>query len=208
MSILDIFKKKKKKKQNSPSSDKDVKPIIYLYPLEKMEISVKMGRPEKFTAVYPKYEDGWTMTADPNGVLVDDKGRSYYGLYWEGKDAEYKETDEGFIVQGEAVAEFLEEKLALLGLNEREAEEFIVYWLPKMNKNKYNYVRFATAEEIEEDMSLDVTPKPDTIIRVMMVLKALEEPIEVKEQKLTPVKRSGYTVVEWGGTVLSEKTVE
>ena len=41
-----------------------------------------------------------------------------------------------------------EEKLAILGLNEREAEEFIIYWLPKLESNKYNYIRFATEEEI------------------------------------------------------------
>ena len=30
------------------------------------------------------------------------------------------------------------EKLAQLGLNEREAEEFIIYWLPKMQNNPYS----------------------------------------------------------------------
>ena len=48
------------------------------------------------------------------------------------------------------VIKFLEEKLGILGLTEREAEEFIVYWLPLMEKNKYNYIRFETLEEINE----------------------------------------------------------
>ena len=33
-----------------------------------------------------------------------------------------------------------------------------------------------------------------------MEYKAINAPIDVKEQVLTPVTRSGYTVVEWGGT--------
>ena len=44
--------------------------------------------------------------------------------------------------------------LAKLGLTERESEEFIIYWLPKLEKNKYNYIRFATKEEIDTDMPL------------------------------------------------------
>ena len=39
----------------------------------------------------------------------------------------------------------------MLGLNDREAEEFIVYWLPKLEENKYNLIRFETAEEINPE---------------------------------------------------------
>ncbi len=184
------------------------KPMIYLYPEKKMEVFVKLGYPNKTTTVYPDYNDGWEVTAHPCGKLTDANGREYYGLYWEGEGATYRETDEGFVVKGEDSASFLEEKLAILGLNEREANEFIVYWLPKMNKNKYNYVRFAAEAEINEDMPLKITPKPDTTIRIMMVLKPLDATKDVKEQELTSVERKGFTVVEWGGTVLDEKIVK
>ena len=52
----------------------------------------------------------------------------------------------------------------------------------------------------EKAMPLQVTPKPDSIIRVMMDWKGLEEPIKVQEQELETPSREGYTVVEWGGT--------
>lgn len=54
--------------------------------------------------------------------------------------------------------------------------------------------------EIEENMPLLVTPSPDTLIRIIMAWKSLDNSIDVKEQTLTPVTRNGYTVVEWGGT--------
>ena len=57
-------------------------------------------------------------------------------------------------------------------------------------------------------MSLEISPKPDALIRVMMIVKPLEEPKDVREQNLLAVKRDGYTAVEWGGTILSEKTVK
>ena len=95
---------------------------------------------------------------------------------------------------------FLEEKLAILGLSEREAEEFIIYWLPKLESNKYNYIRFATQDEINENMPIEINPNPDTIIRVLMTFKKLDNPINIQEQQLKTPNRTGYTVVEWGGT--------
>ena len=184
------------------------KPIIYIYPEKEIEVEVKLGRPENLTATYPKYENnqGWKVLAKPNGELTDLKtGRNLYALYWEGKKNKNVDNNfkEGFIVEGENTAEFLEEKLSILGLNERETEEFIIYWLPQMEGNKYNYIRFESKEEINENMPLEVNPKPETLIRVMMEWKGLNEKIEIKEQELEKVQREGYTIVEWGGTVLN-----
>lgn len=177
------------------------KPIIYLYPDEETEIEVKLAYPEKLTCTYPKYENGWNVLASPNGDLVDLKtGRSLYGLYWEGINTVKCPMDEGFVVKDEETIQFLEEKLTTLGLIEREANEFIIYWLPKLEKNKYNFIRFETLEEINENMPLEITPEPDSIIRVMMEYKPLNKAIEVKEQELTTPTREGFTVVEWGGT--------
>lgn len=178
------------------------KPIIYLYPTEETNVNVKLGYEENITVSYPKYVDGWNVIAKEDGTLVDTKtNRNLYALYYESIDKTgYKIEEEGFVVKGEDTIEFLEEKLAILGLNERESEEFIVYWLPKLEANKYNYIRFATDEEIEENMPLIIEPKPDTVIRVLMTFKELKKPIEVKEQELTTPERNGFVTVEWGGT--------
>lgn len=61
-------------------------------------------------------------------------------------------------------------------------------------------IRFQTKEEIEENMPLEINPNPDTVIRVMMEFKVLDEKIEVTEQKLETPKREGFVEVEWGGT--------
>ena len=177
------------------------KPVIYIYPESETTVQVSVGYPEKLSCVYPEYDDGWEVIAKPNGDLVDTKtGRNLYCLYWEGNQKlEYKFKD-GFVVAGEDSAKFLEEKLAILGLTEREANEFIIYWLPKLEVNKYNLIRFETAEEIETYMPLNIEPKPDSVIRVMMDFKGLNKPIEIEEQKLETPIREGYTVVEWGGS--------
>ena len=177
------------------------KPIIYLYPKQETEVTVKVENPQNLTHTYPKYENEWKILAKPNGDLKDLKtGRNLYALYWEGINTVKPNMNEGFIVKGEDTIEFLEEKLEILGLNERETEEFIVYWLPKLESNKYNFIRFQKEEEINSNMPLEITPKPDTVIRIVMEFKGLEEPIQIQEQKLSTPQRTGFTVVEWGGT--------
>lgn len=177
------------------------KPIIYLYPEETTELSVKLGKSENITCSYPKYNNGWNVIANTDGTLIDkNTGRKLYSLYWEGIQSEPINLEEGFVVKGSDTIKFFEEKLAILGLNEIEAEEFIVYWLPKLQENNYNYIRFATIDEINKNMPLEFSVEPDTIIRVLMQYKALDSYIEVNEQKLETPERTGFVAVEWGGT--------
>ncbi len=183
----------------------DKKPIIYIYPEVETEVSVYLGYPQNITCSYPKYVDGWNVIAKPNGDLLDTKsGRKLYALYWEGKNTVSNDTFmDGYCVKGENTASFLEEKLAILGLNEREAEEFIVYWLPQLEKNAYNLIRFQNSDEIENNMPLTVTPTPDTVIRVVMEWKGIAHYQEISEQELVAPERTGFVVVEWGCTEIS-----
>lgn len=180
----------------------DEKPIIYLYPEKETDVSVELGYSDKITCSYPNYNDGWNVLAKPNGDLIDLKtNKNLYALYYESEMVKgFNIKNEGFIVKGEETSEFLEEKLAKLGLTDREAEEFIIYWLPRLEQNEYNYIRFATEEEINNNMPLTINPQPDSLIRIMMVFKGLDEPIEVAEQVLKTPERSGFIAVEWGGT--------
>lgn len=186
----------------NPYVQEEWKPIIYLYPEREMNVEVKLKNDYLLTTTYPKYENSWNVLAKPNGDLIDLKtNRNLYALYYENKMLnEINVTNEGFVIKGEETIKFLEEKLAILGLNDREMEEFIIYWLPKLEKNKYNYIRFASEEEINNNMPLEVNPKPDTVIRILMTFKELDNPINVNEQQLNTPSRNGFTVVEWGGT--------
>ena len=175
------------------------KPIIYLYPEKKTLVTVKLGYPNNLTTTYPKYKNEWKVLANPNGDLKDENN-TYYGLYWEGYNVINPSFEDGFIVKGKDAINFLEEKLTILGLNYKERNEFIIYWLPKLENNKYNLIRFETMENINKNMPLEITPKPDTIIRVLMEYKPLNEKISIKKQKLSTPKRRGFTVVEWGGS--------
>lgn len=181
-----------------------VKPIIYLYPTQEEEVEVKLEYPQSITVSYPKYIDGWRVLAKSNGNLVDlDTGRNLYSLYYESDNNDnFKIEKEGFCIKGEEteITTFLEDKLTKLGLEGREIEEFIIYWLPILNENNYNYIRFASIDEIESGMPLKIVPEPDSLIRVLMIYKGLNNPVDVTEQNIITPERKGFVAVEWGGT--------
>ena len=190
--------------ENDEPEPEPEKPILYLYPEQETDVSVTLGHPACVTHSYPKYDGPWRVKARPDGTLTDlETGRELYSLYYENvSPIPLPQTDEGFVVRGGDTAAFLEEKLAILGLTPREAEEFIVYWLPRLEENKWNYIRFADRAEIDAEMPLDISPQPDSLIRVLMLWKPLDAPIEVREQTLTAPARTGFTAVEWGGAEL------
>ena len=185
---------------NMVSITKTFKPMIYLYPEnDNTAVTVTVDDPSVFTCTYPEYNDGWSVIANSDGTLFGENGRRYYGLYWEGNISRKKSFKDGFLVESKDTAKFLEEKLEIIGLNEREAEEFIVYWLPILEKNRYNLIHFKLTDEINSEIPLNITPKPDTVIRVVMQYKAVPIKVSIEEQKLEKIERKGFTVVEWGG---------
>lgn len=174
------------------------KPVIYLYPEQKTAVSVSLDYAGTLTATYPAYEDGWRVTAEPDGTLYDENGDEYSYLFWEGEDKIDYDFSKGFCVAGADTADFLREKLAEIGLTPREYNEFIVYWLPKMQENPYNLISFQS-ERYTDTAKLDIDPEPDSVLRVFMAWKPLHRAQTIEPQTFTPFARDGFTVVEWGG---------
>ena len=177
------------------------KPVIYLYPESETEVSVRLDYKGRLTCTYPAPDpDGaWHVTARPDGTLTDKQGREYSYLFWEGaSDGAPPDFSRGFVVKGSDTAAFLREKLAYMGLTPREYNEFIVYWLPRMQDNPWNLIAFQ-GKNYTDSAPLSVTPRPDSVLRVFMAYRPLAAPIVVPPQELTPFVRKGFTLVEWGG---------
>lgn len=179
------------------------KPVIYLYPKNIQETRIRLDYKGTLTTTYPVYDDDWEMTAYPDGRLIDLKdGKEYSYLFWEGEYNEEIAYDmkEGFVIKGEDTADFLQDTLSRMGLTPKEYNKFIVYWMPRMQNNKYNLIHFASKEEYDNYARLTIEPEPDSILRIFMVYKVLDDWQEVKPQRVSPFVREGFTVVEWGGT--------
>ena len=174
------------------------KPVIYLYPEKEQEVNVKLDLDGKFTFTYPEYNNGWNVTAKPDGTIISD-GKEYSYLFWEGLMPTFKpDFKEGFVVKGSESAEFLRETLSQMGLTPKEYNEFIVYWAPKLQENEYNKIYFAE-DDYTDEAKLEINPKPDSILRVFMVYEKADENTILPKQEIKPFERKGFTVVEWGG---------
>ena len=176
------------------------KPVIYLYPEEETVISVKLDYKGDLTCTYPAYEDGkgWeNLTVSPDGTIRKD-GKEYYCLYWEGRGMADYDFSKGFCIKGEDSAAFLEDILPKMGLNAREANEFIIYWLPRLEQNPYNVISFQQ-EAYTVTAPLEVSPTPDSMLRVFMAFYGCNSYVEMVPQEFEAFQRVGFTVVEWGG---------
>jgi hypothetical protein len=181
------------------------KPAIYLYPEEKQTISVELDLKNGYLSKSdPDYGNGWLIESDSSGNIVDPvSGKSYPYLFWESQsDASSLNSDKGFVVKKEDVGGFLSDKLGQLGLNGKEKADFMEFWEPKMQDSPWYFVTFYGNEQMDAVAPLTISPKPDTVIRVLMEYRPLEEPIPVKSYDLgnTP-ERNGFTVIEWGGVI-------
>jgi len=180
------------------------KPIIYLYPTRAQDVLVRLDFQGDLLVTYPTINEaigGWKVFANPDGKLVNrEDGKEYSYLFWEGKNFPINEDfSTGFVVAGKDTKDFLQSTLEKIGLEPREYNEFIVYWLPLMQDNPYNLIHFA-GEEYTRAAPLNIEPKPDSMLRVFMMYRALEKPVNIPEQALAGFTRKGFSVIEWGGT--------
>ena len=175
------------------------KPVLYLYPQEKMNVSVNFDKEYLLETTYPKFNGSWDVEVFPDGSIYDKNGKYYYALYWDEKNTNNVNFDEGFYVEEDEAIEFLEEKLSIIGLNDRERNEFIMYWLPILEKNKKSLVYFELTEEKQKYNELKIEPKPDSLLRLTIHIKKVYRKKDIKEQYLPTFNREGFVAVEWGG---------
>ena len=183
------------------------KPAIYLYPLQKSQISIIHNFKGKILNTYPTYTDNWTVIAEPNGNLLNVKDNRYYKyLFWDGVYSfsnEHYQFKSGFYVKKEDYVSFLQSKLAIIGLNGNEINDFIVYWLPMMSNFKNCFIHFRINDNIDESSVLETKPKAETTIRVFVEFSGIDNidnAPKLPEQNLPTFIRKGFTLVEWGGT--------
>ena len=178
------------------------KPVIYLYTEKPLDVTINLNiNKSSFTTVYPKFtsKNKWKLRANPNSeIIIDNKKYPY--LFWEAESYIAQDFIKGFVVKAEDAESFLEEKLKILGLNERESCDFITFWLPVLLKNKLSLCSFQT-EEFFKNFEMKVEPKPDSVLRVFLSIKKIDDVMNIEEQALPNFERKGFTVVEWGGSL-------
>ena len=185
------------------------KPAIYLYPEQKTQVNVKVAPKGPFTLTIPVYPaNGWDVTAYPDGRVIDNSvDVEYPYLYWEASisDKLINEPKEGYVVKHHELSGLFSKVLPALGLNSKESAEFSEYWLKALPESNYYFVGVMPESEIDFLAPLNIQPKPDSVLRVTLFFKTLDEKVEVTEPILSGFERKGFTVTEWGAFFKADK---
>jgi len=171
------------------------KPAVYLYPAENMNVSVKVEVNGKLTLTEPPYENGWNVSATPEG-LIDNK---YDYLFYEANLNKIELPEEGWIVEFKNLEKWLDEYLPQLGLNTKEKDQFKEYWLKNLRKSKYYEIKLLDKKFLEDNMKLIISPEPQSVLRLNFYFKPVSEDRKITHPVITKFDRDGFTVVEWGG---------
>lgn len=165
----------------------------------------------KIKDLQPEYTDCNKLETDKFGLEYATRAcqtNNYPYVFWEGyliKNIVPK-MDDGWIVGKSNLNEFLIDKLDYIGFNKAEKDEFLKYWVTILSQRKEEkfFINFLQAQEVNEYAPLTINPKPESINRIYMVVKPLKYDLDliVQPQKLEKFKRKGFTLVEWGGTIV------
>lgn len=178
------------------------KPAIYMYPEEKSDIKVEVIPNGVLTYTVPRYGNGWDVTVGPDGTIINNAdGERYDYLWWESRSHGANIPNEGFVVSRFELDSFFNEKLSKFGMNEKEITQFKDYWVDRMNKEQedYFFVTFLFDEEVDQIAKLKFSREPDNLMRIFMIYEPLDGFRKVEGLEIPKHKRSGFTVVEWGG---------
>ncbi len=181
------------------------KPAVYLYPEKKTDLELTLDVNGFLTHTDPPYGNGWKVNASPDGKITDSRsGELYDYLLWEGIGLNYPKQEEGWVVKKEDLDSLLDEKLGVLGLNEKEKNDFKEYWLARLDEKPFYKISFLSRGQFENLASVRFAPvSPKVFIRVMMTAEGLDSYESIPEQKLPAApQRNGFTAVEWGGALL------
>lgn len=205
------------------------KPVIYLYPEKPTDVQVSLLAPVQFTTDIPTYQNGWRVLAEPNGSLTNllpeltdcqqfspaqfgseyaaaaCHDNTYPYLYWSGSvtSIAYPHLNEGWIVGQSELQQFFDTKLAAMGFNQQEVQDFASFWVPTLHAKDAPYfkISFFQTKMVNQLFPLRVNPQPDSMLRMFMDYTPLESmPANFPlPQQLQKVERTGFTLVEWGG---------
>lgn len=183
------------------------KPAIYLYPEKPTNVNVKVKTKGELLYTRPLYPaNGWNVLAYPDGKIVY-RGKSYDYLYYESRipDDLIDKPKEGFTVSYKELPNLYDDILPKLGLSDNQVAGFKEYWERTLPASPYYFIGIMSEENINDFEPLDVNPKPATIIRVRLYFEALDKKIEIQEPKIQTPKKTGFSLVEWGGMVKIDK---
>ncbi|MBI4811227.1 MAG: hypothetical protein HY800_07295 [Ignavibacteriales bacterium] len=173
------------------------KPNIYIYPPKLTNISIKLEFPLGGSVIQsiPTYSDSWNITVEPSGRINGE----YDYLFYESRNPDAFQYSAGWIVSRDTLASFYSHHLLCAGFSQREKNDFIDYWIPRLTDYPYYVIYPQFNNDIDKVIRLNISESTDAILRLFYVVKGTTVNTEKLITPSTPAfKRSGFVVTEWG----------
>jgi len=172
------------------------KPNIYIYPETKIDLCVNLVFPKGGSIVksIPDYKNGWCVNVGPSGK-IDQK---FDFLFYESEQPNLFQHKLGYCIDQYELSSFFEKNMHEYNFSSKEINDFIVYWIPLLNKHKYYLIYPQTKEIINKTNQLKLSIKPDNIFRLFYSIKGVDKYQDINKPEIKPIIREGFHVVEWG----------
>ncbi|MEZ4748450.1 MAG: hypothetical protein R3C41_20465 [Calditrichia bacterium] len=183
---------------NSQDSSRVVvrKPNIYIYPENRIDITVSLFFPNggEIIESIPEYKMGWEVSVDTNGVIDE----QYGFLFYECQISNFFQRDSGWVVSRSEVDSFFKKNLYSYGFRGREIDDFIEFWVPKLDDSEHYVVYPQVDGFIDEYIQLNINPLPQTMIRLFYVIDNYNDKRVIHQPIIRQFSRNGFVVLEWG----------
>jgi len=174
------------------------KPNIYIYPNENIQLTVKLHflLGGEIVKSIPEYGNGWNVLVDTSGLI----NSTYSFLFYESTQPDIWQRNYGWIIKTDKLESFFRQNMTDYGFNGREIDDFIAYWIPRLNSYPLYSIYPQTKTIIDDVIQLEFSKQPENILRLFYVIKGhnqLQDKLTVPT--IDSFKREGYFVTEWGG---------
>jgi internalin A len=175
------------------------KPAIYLYPETDSNVYVVLDVNGAIFKSEPAYGTGWYVFVTKKGTIDNTFDYLFYEAVFD-RTPVFKPGS--WVVKTEDLQTWFDEHLLKLGLSVFEAQQFKEYWLNRLTGAAYYEIGLVDRAFLDEDATLIIVPRPQTVIRLIFYFIPLQEDRGFSPPDLAaPPAREGFTVVEWGGIV-------
>ncbi|MCK4339895.1 MAG: carboxypeptidase regulatory-like domain-containing protein [Candidatus Cloacimonetes bacterium] len=179
------------------------KPAIYIYPEEECQFQVKLILKNStiITKSIPEYNSPWNVFVEKSG-RIDNK---YDYLFYEAsiKIMSSANWRTGWCIPQKNLKIELNDLLLKIGLNKQETNEFLDYWLKRLQVYKYYKIFPVVNQQLDKLVELKITPPPKTIFRIWLFFQGCVNWDELPSPQINDFIREGTTVIEWGGVMLN-----
>ena len=173
------------------------KPNIYIYSKNNIQLTVNLDFPlgGKIITSIPEYGTGWNVFVDTTG-MIDNK---YSFLFYESIQPDIWQKNYGWITKKSELESFFRKNMADFGFRGKEIDDFIDYWIPRLNNYSFYSIYPQTERLIDLVIKLNFSEEPDNLLRLFYVIKGHNQlQDKLIEPTIDNFKREGCYITEWG----------